>query len=113
MNVRERRRHMLARNQMVSAVVGVLAAWLVWAAPAFAGWGSPELVGSGSLNNPLGLAVEGSTGNLYVANIRRAGNDKFDLAHNLLSPPSPFGGKEVFSGLTLNVANSRVYVVNA
>jgi DNA-binding beta-propeller fold protein YncE len=82
------------------------------AAPAMAVWGSPEAVGRGSLSNPLGIAVEESTGDLYVANVLFSGSDKFGLAHNLLSPPSPFGGGEVFSGLTLNAANGRVYVVN-
>ncbi len=99
------------RVVVATSVVACFMAAFV-AVPTMAAWGSPEAVGSGGLSNPLGVAVEESTGDLYAANLIFAGGDKFDLAHELLSPPSPFGGGTVLSGLTLNAANDRVYAVN-
>jgi DNA-binding beta-propeller fold protein YncE len=68
--------------------------------------------GSGQLTNPVGVAVDQSSGDVYVGNLIAVGNDKYDAFGNLLSPPSPFGGSN-YSGVAVNPTNGQVYVVDA
>ncbi len=97
------------------ALVAWMGAWLVAAlapAPAFAGWGSPVAVGGEQLGAPLGVAVDQSTGNLYVGNLnRKFGIDAFNLAHELISPPSPFGLAEHYAGVAVDPTTSHLYAM--
>jgi NHL repeat len=98
---------------LACAATCVAAAFAV--APAFAGWGSPVKVGEnfGELERPVGVAVDQSTGDLYVGNLVSAQLDVFDLAHERIAP-SPFGvGSGFYSGTALNVTNHHLYAVDA
>jgi hypothetical protein len=83
-------------------------------APALAHWGLPTSFGGGQLSVPVGVAVEQSSGGVYVGNFLFAGNDKFDVSHDLLTPPSPFGGGSgIYAGVAVNPTNDDVYVLDA
>jgi hypothetical protein len=79
--------------------------------------------GSAQLSSPIGVAVDQSNGDLYVASLEAKGVAKFDGSGTYLSPPSPFdteGGNAVLSGLAVdtavnpqNGAAGDVYVVDA
>jgi DNA-binding beta-propeller fold protein YncE len=69
--------------------------------------------GSGQLGNPVGVAVDQSNHDVYVANLFGNGVDKFDSSGNLISPPSPFGSGSSYSGVAVNPANGDVYALNA
>jgi streptogramin lyase len=96
-------------------MLALLGAWVVAmlpAASASAHWAHPVSFGNGQVSVPAGVAVDQSSGEVYVGNVYFIGNDKFNAAHDLLSPPSPFGGERVFSGIALNPANGDVYAVD-
>ena len=79
----------------------------------------PKLIFYGSFNsvtsNPIGIAVDQSSGDLYVAgflNQSAAPIDKFDAAGKPISPPLPFG--ENFNvGLVINPTNGDLDALNA
>jgi hypothetical protein len=72
-------------------------------------------------SEPLGVAVDQSSGDVYVAGLLKIGSGnpsqnvyKFGASHTLLSPPSPFGeGTGLYSGVAVNPTNHDVYVVDA
>jgi hypothetical protein len=79
--------------------------------------------GSARLSSPIGVAVDQSNGDLYVANLESKGVAKFDGTGTYLSPPSPFdteGGSAVLAGAAVdpainpqNGAAGDVYVLDA
>ncbi len=76
----------------------------------------PKLVSYGSFKTelPLGIAVDQSSSDVYVAAIFNANINKFDASGNRISPPSPFGsGSGFYSGIAVNPVNSEVYVTDA
>ncbi len=80
----------------------------------------PRLISDGSFaaTVPEGVAVDQSSGDVYVAALAFANINKFDGSGTLISPPSPFGqgpsGEEGhFSGAAVNPTNGDVYVLTA
>lgn len=55
------RRGAAALARAVAMIVVVLTTWLVFAVPAFAGWGSPVKAGEGQLAHRIGVAVDQSS----------------------------------------------------
>jgi hypothetical protein len=74
---------------------------------------TPKLVSYGNFpaTNPVGVAVDRSSSDVYVTSIIGQIND-FDASGRLLSPPSPFGSGEHFSGVAV-APNGDVYAINA
>jgi streptogramin lyase len=69
--------------------------------------------GGGQLLIPIGVAVDQSSGDVYVGDLL-GGNDKFDSSRNLLAPPSPFGaGSGFYSGVAVDPTNHDVDVIDA
>ncbi len=112
------------RHCVVAGVVGVLACLLMAAsaAPALADWGFHKSFGKVSeppdFNEPVGVAVDETgngqveAGSIYVGSLF-SGLTGFDLADELVSPSSFFGGSAEMSGVAVNPVNHNVYVVNA
>ncbi len=76
----------------------------------------PGLVSYGNFAGsfPNGVAVDESTGNVYVASLTQSNINKFDASGKLFSPPSPFGaGSGFYSGAAVNPMNGDVYVLDA
>ncbi len=89
---------------------GVLGAWLALASPAVARWGSPVAVGRGVLSRPVGVAVDQSTGDLYVGDLRGR-LDGFDVGHELIAP-SPFG-PENYGGVAVDAVTHDLYAMRS
>jgi streptogramin lyase len=112
------------RRGVVAGAIGVLACLLmaVSAAPALASWGVHKSFGSEvnppDFHEPVGVAVDeaGSGhvegGSIYVGSLF-SGLTGFNLADELVSPSSFFGGSAEMSGVAVNPVNHDVYVVNA
>jgi hypothetical protein len=97
-------------SRMIAAAIIALAAWLVVAVPAFAGWRSPERIATG---HTFGVAVDQSTGNLYIGNFREGRLEVYNLAHELIAP-SPFGENPPFyAGTAVNPTNHHLYVMES
>ena len=115
--VRERRG--VARQAGTLALLAGTAGALLALSPSIAqasfGYGLPSgSFGSGQLTNPVGVAVDQSNRDVYVANLFSSNVDKFDSTGNLLSPPSPFGsGSGLYSGTAINPTNGQVDVMDA
>src|SRR4029077_21297876 len=93
-------------GRLVVAVLAMCGVAGLFATPTLAHWGRPSSFGASRLNNPFGVAVDQSNGDLYVSNILFVGNDKFDSSHDLL-PPSPFapfqrGISGLYSGIAVD-----------
>ncbi len=81
----------------------------------------PKLIPYGSFSSattlPTGIAVDQSSGDIYVAgfyNPLQPTIEKLDAAGKPISPPSPFGESGDFYGsAAVDSANGHVYVVNA
>jgi DNA-binding beta-propeller fold protein YncE len=125
MLARKRQRFVRPFTPVTGAVVGVLACLLiaVSAAPASASWGihksfSPLAGEEPDFHEPVGVAVDeaGSghveAGSIYVGSIF-SGLSGFNLADELVSPSSFFGGYAEMSGVAVNPVNHNVYAVNA
>jgi SMP-30/Gluconolactonase/LRE-like region len=118
----------LTRHCVVAGVIGALACLLMAAsaAPALASWGFHKSFGKVSeppdFHEPVGVAVDeaggGSVeaGSFYVGGLF-SGLTGFNLADELVSPSSFFGGEAEMSGVAVNPVNHsgvhNVYVVNA
>ncbi len=106
----------VARSLVVlCALVGLFALALT---PALARAEAPRLINVGGFDpGPIGLgvAVDGSTGDVYVAALLLdAKIQKFDSSGSLIAPPSPFGaGSDDFSGAAVNPTNGQLYVIDA
>ena len=76
--------------------------------------GPPKLISYGGLlvENALGVAIDQSSGDVYVAALDAADINKFDALGELITPPSPFGGG-FFSGTAVNPTDGDVYVLTA
>lgn len=75
----------------------------------------PALISVGSFNpgaNPEGVAVDQSSGDVFVAALFSSNINKFEKSGNMISPPSPFGAG-FFSGAAVNPTNGDVYVLTA
>lgn len=79
----------------------------------------PKLVPAGKFaaEGPFGVAVDQSSGDVYVAGFASSSFaptpvDKFDASGKLISPPSPFG-VAFHSGAAVNPTNGDVYAVDA
>ena len=77
----------------------------------------PELIavgnfGEGTLNEPVGVAVDQASSEVYVAGLYSR-IDKFGPSEHLVAPPSPFGAEEPYTGVAVDPANGDVYAVNA
>ncbi len=68
-----------------------------------------------SVEQTSGVAVDQSTGDVYVAGEKYGnfqGIEKFGVSGNVLSPPSPFGaGNGIYSGVAVNPTNGDVDVM--
>ena len=97
----------------LSVMIGLLAFSVGVAraeAPKLVSYGS---FGSGQLNDPVGVAVDQTSSDVYVASVSKGGITKFDSSGKLISPPSPFGvGNERFTGAAVNPTNGDVYVAS-
>jgi streptogramin lyase len=114
----------LTRRCVVAGAIGVLACLLMAASagPALANWGFHKSFGKAGetpdFHEPVGVAVDevGSgqveAGSFYVGSIF-SGLTGFNLADELVSPTSFFGGEAEISGVAVNPVNHNVYVVNA
>lgn len=101
-------------TRVVSAMLALIACSCLSAPIARAHWGWPVSFGKGDMENPVGVAVDQSNGNVYVGSLLFSNNDKFDVNHELVSPPSPFGaGSGLYSGVAVNPVNHSVYVMDA
>ena len=67
--------------------------------------------GSSSLNNPLGVAVDQSSGNVYVGNLLSVGAFEFGSVSHTYEGSFDNGG--LLSGVALDPVNGNLYVVNA
>jgi DNA-binding beta-propeller fold protein YncE len=105
----------LVKHALAScAVVGVV--WLVFCG----GVGLaavPKLIpegnfGSGELATPMGVAVDQSSGAVFVSSLTSPSIDEFDASGALVAPPSPFGGGGLGgAGVAVDPANGHLYVV--
>jgi sugar lactone lactonase YvrE len=114
----------LTRHHVVAGAIAALACLLMAAsaAPALADWGFHKSFGEGGsepdFHEPVGVAVDeaGSgqveAGSFYVGSLF-SGLTGFNLADELVSPSSFFGGSAEMSGVAVNPVNHDVYVVNA
>ncbi|MGA8353832.1 MAG: NHL repeat-containing protein [Solirubrobacteraceae bacterium] len=94
----------------------------VSAAPALAKWGFRTSFGGGvqepDFHEPVGVTVDETgdshvqAGSIYVGSLF-SGLSGFNLADELVSPTSFFGGFAEMSGVAVNPVNHNVYVVNA
>src|SRR4029077_14724897 len=84
-------------------------------APAVAHWNLSTSISGGPEGTPIGVAVDQSTGDVYLGNLTATLLiDEFDSSHVLVSPPSPFGsGSDRFSGIAVNPTNHDIYAVDA
>ena len=92
------------------------------AAPALAKWGFRTSFGGGvqepDFHEPVGVTVDETgdshvqAGSIYVGSLF-SGLSGFNLADELVSPTSFFGGFAEMSGVAVNPVNHNVYVVNA
>ncbi len=80
---------------------------------------APKLIPYGSFasvtTDPIGVAVDQSSGDVYVEgffNESAPPFDKFDAQDKLLSPPSPFGEEGNHASVAVNPTNGDVYVLN-
>ncbi len=103
---------------LAGAVTGLLAGPVM---PAGASYGEVTSFGAGKVHEPVGVAVDAASGDVYVGNFFVEGHgplDRFDAAGNLLAP-SPFGkGEEFFgahfsSGVAVDPANGELDAVDA
>ena len=63
--------------------------------------------------SPIGVAVDQSSGDVYVSSFLSAHVEKFGASGKLISPPSPFGeGSGHESGVAVNPTDGNVYVVD-
>ena len=108
----------MSRVNLRTASISALFACLliaVSAVPASASWGFHKSFGVGV--QPVGVAVDeaGSghveAGSIYVGSVG-SGLSGFNLAGELVSPSSFFGGYALMSGVAVNPVNHNVYVVN-
>jgi DNA-binding beta-propeller fold protein YncE len=109
---------------IIAAIATVVAclALAIGPAPASAAWGFHSSFGEGesepAFHEPVGVAVDeaGSgqveAGSIYVGGLF-SGLSGFNLADELISPSSFFGGSAEFTGVAVNPVNHNVYVVNA
>lgn len=103
------------RGRLARAVVGavtLVGGGAFITTPALAHWSHPTSFGSGQVLVPVGVAVDQPSGSVYVGNLFFVGNDKFDSSFQLQSPPSPFGGERVYSGIAINPINHDVYAMD-
>lgn len=109
----------LTRHGVVAGVIAALVCLLMAAsaAPALASWGFHNEVRP-NFHEPVGVAVDeaGSghveAGSLYVGSLF-SGLASFNLAGELVSPSSFFGGEAIMTGVAVNPVNHNVYVVKA
>jgi DNA-binding beta-propeller fold protein YncE len=76
---------------------------------------APTLIPDGSFNPglfPEGIAVDQTSGDVYIAALAFANINKFDASGSPLAPPSPFGEGN-FSSAAVNPTNGDLYVLNA
>lgn len=108
------RPHPRASTALALSVIALLACALQGALSAGVAWaGAPSLVSYGQFSTsatPVGVAVDQSSGDVYVANMFAGNVNKFDATGKLLAPPSPFG-KALYSGAAVNPTNGDVYVL--
>jgi DNA-binding beta-propeller fold protein YncE len=98
-------------RRVVVAAIGGLTVWLVLAAPAWARWGSPASFGFREFPKPTGIAVDQSSGDVFVGDLFGDGIRGFDAFHKLISH---FGsGSRWISGLAMNPVNHDLFAVDA
>jgi hypothetical protein len=73
----------------------------------------PGLVSNGNFASEggLGVAVDQSSGDVFVTSFFSGSNEKFEASGKLLSPPSPFGGEGNY-GAAVNPTNGDLYVAS-
>lgn len=77
---------------------------------------APKLVSYGKFASelPFGIAVDQSSGNVYVAGLLSSNINEYDASGKQIMPPSPFGsGSGFYSGTAVNPTNGDLYVVDA
>ncbi len=100
-------------------VLCALAGLFALATAAIAQAAPPGLISDGSFSAvtsyPSGIAVDQSSGDLYVAGLSSPSgapvDDKLDASGKLISPPSPFG-ENFNAGAAVNPTNGDLYVLN-
>ncbi len=82
-------------------------------------YGQVASFGSGQVGGPLGVAVDQTSSDVYVASFFAVHRlNKFNAAGKILSPPSPFGqGVEAlsayfFSGVAVDPVNGHLYAID-
>jgi hypothetical protein len=103
----------MSAHKMISIGLGVLAVSLAFAPGAQAELKFAQGVsfGEGKVANPVGVAVDQSSGEVYVGSLfNEAGVGEFGASGSFLST---FDGGGFLSGIAVNPTNNDVYVVNA